>query len=111
VAAAWASSNGYLTRWNSHMQLAGNWYPKQLTRPDSLLHFLVPVIPPTFGGLVDALTTRITGSVFSDAHRSALTGFFGKTPASSLPPNHAALNWKFPYLVSLVLSSPEFMVR
>ncbi|MCW2504479.1 MAG: hypothetical protein JWO79_2763 [Actinomycetia bacterium] len=111
VAAAWASSNGYLSRWNSHMQLAGNWYPKQLTRPASLLDHLVPAIPTTFGGLVDALTTRITGSVFSDEHRSALTGFFGKTPSSSLARNHAALNWKFPYLVALVLSSPEFMVR
>ena len=111
VAAAWASTNGYLSRWNSHMLLAGNWYPKQLTRPDSLLDYLVPVIPGTFGGLVDALAVRITGAVLPEAHRTALTAFFGKTPASSLPRNHAALGWKFPYLVALVLSSPEFMVR
>jgi uncharacterized protein (DUF1800 family) len=111
VAAAWASPNGYLSRWNTHMLLAGNWYPKQLTRPESLLAYLLPTIPSTFGGLVDALALRLTGTVFTAEHRAALTGFFGKQPGDTLSSRHAAIGWKFPYLVSLVLDSPYFSAR
>jgi uncharacterized protein (DUF1800 family) len=111
VATAWASPSGHLGRWNNHLNLAAGWWPKQLTRPASLARHLVPVLPATYGGLVDALTIRLLGTVVADAHRAALTGFFGKQPGTALRPTDGAANGGFPYLVALVLDSPYFSVR
>jgi uncharacterized protein (DUF1800 family) len=111
VATAWASTSGYLNRWNTHLSLAANWYPKQLTRPESMVAHLLPETPNTYGGLVDALALRLTGATLREEHRTALAGFFGKGPTSPLTARHSALGWKFPYLVALVLDSPYFSVR
>lgn len=111
VAVAWASAAGYLGRWNMHLQLAANWYPKQLTRPASLVAHLLPEVPATYGALADALARRLTGATLTAEHRLALTEFFGKQPESPLLARHGALGWQFPYLVALVLNSPYFSIR
>jgi uncharacterized protein (DUF1800 family) len=111
VAAAWASPAGQLGRWNSHLNLAAGWWAKQLTRPGSMARHLVPTLPATYGALVDALTMRLLGTVVTDAHRAALTGFFGRQPGATLKPTDGAANGGFPYLVALVLDSPYFSVR
>jgi uncharacterized protein (DUF1800 family) len=111
VAAAWASPAGYLGRWNTHLNLAAGWHPKQLTRPASLLKHLVPTLPATHGGLVDALATRLVGAPLSAPHRAALTAFSGKQPASPLKATDSAVKGNFPYLVALILDSPYFAVR
>jgi uncharacterized protein (DUF1800 family) len=111
VAAAWASPSGHLGRWNSHLNLAAGWWPKQLVRPASLAKHLMPTLPTTYGGLVDALTKRLLGVVVSDRHRAALTAFFGKQPTTKLKPTDGAANGALPYLVALILDSPYFSVR
>jgi uncharacterized protein (DUF1800 family) len=111
VAAAWASPSGHLGRWNGHLNLAAGWWPKQLVRPPSLRKHLVPTLPTTYGGLVDALTRRLLGVVVSDAHRAALAAFFGKKPTTTLKPTDGAVNGALPYLVALILDSPYFSMR
>ncbi|GGK06951.1 hypothetical protein GCM10010123_40900 [Pilimelia anulata] len=111
VAAAWAAPSGLLGRWNNHLNLAAGWWPEQLVRPASLTAHLLPTIPTTYGGLVDALTQRLVGVRFADAHREALTAFFGKQPTSPLKPTDGAANGSLPYLVALVLDSPYFLER
>jgi hypothetical protein len=111
VAPAWASASGTLNRWNAHLSLAAGWWPGELTRPADLRRHLVPTLPATYGGLVDALAVRLLGIRMRPAHTAAVTGFFGKRPGSALRPDHEAVGWRFPYLVALVLDSPYFSFR
>jgi uncharacterized protein (DUF1800 family) len=112
VAAAWASPSGYLVRWNAHLNLAAGWYPRQLTRPASLLRSLVPgTLPTTYGALIDALGRRLTGAALRVEQVDALAAFFGRLPSSALKPTDAAVVGKLPHLVALILDAPNFQVR
>jgi uncharacterized protein (DUF1800 family) len=111
VAAAWSSAAGTLARWNAHLSLAANWWPNQLSRPADLRKQLVPAIPATYGGLVDALALRLLGRRMRPAHTAAITAFLGRTPSARLRRGDEALGWRFPYLVALVLDSPYFSFR
>ncbi|GIJ47466.1 hypothetical protein Val02_43520 [Virgisporangium aliadipatigenens] len=112
VAAAWASPSGYVERWNSHLNLAAGWWPKQLSRPASLPAFLLPgTLPATYGPMLDALHRRVTGAAPRPQDVTALATFLGKTPTSALKPTDAAVTSKFPYLVALLLDAPSFLVR
>lgn len=111
TAGAWASPSGLLGRWNNHMNLAAGWWPSQLTRPASLTAHLLPGVPATYGGLVDALTERLVGVRFAAPHRAALAAFFGKQPDSTLKSTDPAATSALPYLVALVLDSPYFAER
>jgi uncharacterized protein (DUF1800 family) len=111
VAALWASTTGYLVRWNAHLNIAANWYPKQLGRPESMVRYLLPTLPTTYGGLVDAVALRLVGMRLRPEHTAALLSFLGKAATTALKPTDNALNGKFGYLVALVLDSPYFSVR
>ena len=108
VAPAWASPSGFLLRCNLHLNLATGWYPSQLTRPADLLTSLVPVLPSTYGALVDALAVRLTGAKLPAAHTAAVLSVAGKLPTSPLDKQ---LTGHAPYLVTLVLDSPTFQLR
>jgi hypothetical protein len=103
--------SGQLVRWNNHICLAAGWWPTQLTRPASLVRHLVPVLPSTYGGLVDALCRRLLGTPMSSGHAATLLTFLGKQAGSGLTASDEAVGWKFPNLVALVLDSPYFLVR
>ncbi len=109
VAAAWASPSAFLMRCNSHLNLAAGWYPKQLTRPADLLTALVPVLPKTYGALVDALSRRLVGNPLPADHVAAVLSVAGKLPTSSLTSESVA--GSLPYLIALVLDSPSFQLR
>jgi uncharacterized protein (DUF1800 family) len=111
VAAAWASPSAFLIRCNIHLNLATGWYPQQLTRPANMLAALVPVRPPTYGGLVDALATRLIGSPLPAAHVAAVLSVAGKSPTSPLTATDTAVTGVLPYLIALVLDSPSFQLR
>ncbi|MFB9185524.1 DUF1800 domain-containing protein [Dactylosporangium sucinum] len=111
VAAAWAAPSGFLIRWNAHLNLAAGWYPKQLTRPASMLRYLVPTLPATHGALVDALATRLVGAPLPAAHTAALLEFVGKTAASPLKATDKAVTGKLPHLVAMILDSPHYLAR
>jgi uncharacterized protein (DUF1800 family) len=112
TATAWAAPTAFLTRFNAHLNLAAGWYPKQLTRPTSLLSSLVPgPLPGTHGALIDALARRLTGTPPPPTHTTALTAFVGKQPNSPLKPTDPAVNGRLPYLIALLLDSPNFQTR
>jgi uncharacterized protein (DUF1800 family) len=108
VAAAWASPAGFVQRCNLHLNLAAGWYPKQLTRPADLLASLVPVLPATYGGLVDALAVRLTGAALPATHTAAVLSVASKLPNSPLD---KSLPGAAPYLIALVLDAPAFQLR
>ena len=111
VAAAWASPSAFLMRCNNHLNLAAGWYPQQLTRPGDMLKALVPVLPATYGGLVDALAKRLVGASLSAAHIAAVLSVTKKTPTSPLTATDTTVAGILPYLVALVLDSPSFQLR
>ena len=111
VAAAWASPSAFLMRCNAHLNLATGWYPTQLTRPADLRAALVPVLPATYGALVDALAVRLVGAPLPAPHRAAVLSVAGKLPTSPLTAADKSLSGSLPYLVALVLDSPSFQVR
>jgi uncharacterized protein (DUF1800 family) len=110
VAAAWASPSAFLMRCNSHLNLATGWYPKQLTRPADLLTSLVPVLPKTYGALVDALARRLVGTPLPADHVAAVLSVADKLPTSSLTSKESVAG-SLPYLIALVLDSPSFQLR
>ena len=111
VAAAWASPSAFLLRCNLHLNLATGWYPKQLTRPADLLKALVPVLPATYGALVDALAQRLIGTTLPAAQVAAVLSVADKGPANPLTSTDKQLAGSAPYLIALVLDSPSFQVR
>jgi uncharacterized protein (DUF1800 family) len=111
VAPAWASPSAFLMRCNSHLNLATGWYPRQLVRPADLLKSLVPVLPATYGALVDALAVRLVGTKLPAAHTAAVLSVAGKLPTSSLSSSDKTLAGSAPYLIALVLDAPTFSLR
>jgi uncharacterized protein (DUF1800 family) len=131
VAAAWSAPAGFLIRCNMHLNLATGWYPSQLTRPADMQSLLVPegsgfaaptgglgaggsgapVLPATYGALVDALAVRLVGSKLPAAHTAAVLSVAAKLPTSPLTATDKSLAGHLPYLVALVLDSPSFQLR
>jgi uncharacterized protein (DUF1800 family) len=111
VAVAWASPSAFLMRCNNHLNLAAGWYPSQLTRPADLLKALVPVLPATYGGLVDALAVRLVGVTLPAAHTAAVLSVAAKLPTSPLTSKDKSVTGSLPYLIALVLDSPSFQLR
>jgi uncharacterized protein (DUF1800 family) len=110
VATAWASPSAFLLRCNLHLNLAAGWYPTQLVRPADMLKALVPVLPGTWGGLVDALAKRLLGTTLPAAHTAAVLSVAGKVPTGPLTAA-TSVTGSLPYLVALVLDSPSFQLR
>src|SRR5690349_15223751 len=111
VAAAWASPSAFLLRCNLHLDLAAGWYPTQLVRPADLRTSLVPVLPRTYGALLDALAVRLTGTTLPPAHTAAALSVAGKLPTSPLTASDRSLAGSLPYLIAMVLDSPTFQLR
>lgn len=112
VAGAWAGSGAMLATWNWHMSQgweAGSSTPR-VTYP-AFRSLLPSTLPTTYGPLVDALATRLLGAPLATAKRDAVCAFLDKTATSSLRSTDAVLGWRLPYVVALVLDSPEFATR
>ncbi|MFI7544373.1 DUF1800 domain-containing protein [Actinoplanes sp. NPDC049599] len=111
VAAAWTSPGGMLARWNAHLHIVAGYRPKEFQRPANLAEALVGALPASYGALIDALARRLFGRTLPAADRTALAAYFGKTAGAALKPGDAAVGWRFPQLVALMLNSPYFSVR
>ncbi|WP_432542493.1 DUF1800 domain-containing protein [Kineococcus sp. SYSU DK002] len=109
VASAWTSPSGTLSRWNRHMDFAAGWYPKELAFVPAAK--LLPSIPSTWGGLVDALGVRLTGSRLTADEKAGLLLYAGRSEGA---PCSAADRWvqnALPFLVALTLDGPTFTIR
>ena len=113
VAPAWAGAGATLGVWNWHM--GQGWTATQTTNLKitypALRTLLPATLPATHGGLVDALATRLLLGPLSAAKRDAVCAFLDKTAAAPLKSTDAAVGWRLPYVVALVLDTPEFATR
>ncbi|MBM6403790.1 DUF1800 family protein [Phycicoccus sp. CSK15P-2] len=112
VAGAWAGAGAVLTAWNWHMSQCwevGSDTPRVTYPP--LRSLLPATLPATHGQLVDALATRLVGAPLPAAKRDAVCAFVERTAASPLKASDPAASWRLPYLVALVLDTPEFATR
>jgi uncharacterized protein (DUF1800 family) len=108
TAAAWLSSVGVLSRWNTAVSLAQNWFDGLTVRSARSLAGGA-ARPTTAGPLIDALTKRICGQRFGAGHRAALLRFLGKSETSVVSDDE--LRWHGSELVALILSSPYMQLR
>jgi uncharacterized protein (DUF1800 family) len=110
VAVSWQSAGTTLARWNSHLNLAAHWWPKALVQRDPR-SYLPKKLPPTHGHLVDALAKRLVFRTLAPKHKSAVLKFLGKNSATPLSTSDAAVGWRLPYVIALILDSPYHAVR
>ncbi len=106
VAVAWSSAQGMLGLWNSHRswaqaQTKGLSYAK--------LETLVPAIPPTVGGYLDALAVRLVGQPMRSQDKATLLQFLGLAENAAVP--SANLGNKLQYVVPLILDSVYHALR
>ncbi|HTW18782.1 MAG TPA: DUF1800 domain-containing protein [Mycobacteriales bacterium] len=110
TAASWASTSATLGKWNLHVGLAGQWWPQKL-RYTKLDHFVPKPLPATHGRLVDALASSLNVPKLNTVQRAAITAFVDEKPSSPLAAGDAAVTWRLPYLVALVLDSSHQALR
>jgi uncharacterized protein (DUF1800 family) len=104
TAAAWSSTSATLGKWNTHMSLAGQWWPKHLHY--AKLAGLLPHPPPkTYGRLIDGLAAALNVPALNSVQRAALTEFVGHRAGDPLVATDEILHWRLPYVVALILDS------
>ena len=109
-AASWQSAGGTLSRWNTHLSLAGHWWPSSLTQP-ALRKLLPAKLPKTHGDLVDVLAKRLVFRKLSAPHKAAVLAFLERADSDPVTSDSAAVNWRLAYVVALILDTPYFWVR
>lgn len=110
VAAYWSSAGSSLARWNFHMNLTAGWALKAMPRPD-LSTLLPSTAPATYGAYVDALAASLLIDVLSTDQRVAVCRFLDHAPTDALKSTDSALGWRLPYVVALLLDTPNFWTR
>ena len=108
----WRSAGLTLSRWNMHVGLAAGWWPaNHLKVPNIQKNVLPATLPKTHGALVDALAKRLVFRTLPAAHRDAVLAFLGVAAATPLDEDDAAVGWRLPYLVALILDTPSHGIR
>jgi uncharacterized protein (DUF1800 family) len=109
-AAAWQSAGTTLGRWNRHLSFAAHWWPETLQQP-ALRKLLPAKLPRTYGDFVDVLAQRLVFRKLTGQHRNAVLGFLGHQASDRLSSTDAAVGWRLPYVVALILDSPYHGIR
>jgi uncharacterized protein (DUF1800 family) len=108
----WRSAGLTLGRWNTHMAIAGGWWPVGDLKVPSLRNNVLPKkLPKTYGALVDVLAKRLVFRTLPSAHKAAILGFLGHAAEESLGEGDAAVEWRLPYVVALILDTPSHGIR
>ena len=69
-------------------------------------------LPKTWGAVVDTLAKRLVYRPLSTAHRRAVLDFIGKASGDNVSEDDQWLqDWRFPYLIALILDSPYHGTR
>jgi len=110
----WQSTNGTLERWNIHMALAGQWWPVSNDPANPMLQapsVLPTTRPATYGALVDQMSQRLVYQTLAPDGKAAVLAFMGVADTDPVGASDAFWNWRFPYLVTLILDSAHHMMR
>ncbi|MGZ8631260.1 MAG: DUF1800 domain-containing protein [Actinomycetota bacterium] len=108
----WRSAGLTLGRWNMHVGLAGAWWPADhLKVPNLAKNVLSAKLPKTHGSLVDALAKRLVFRTLTPSHRAAVLSFLERPASDPLDEDDAAVGWRLPYLVALILDTPSHGIR
>jgi len=110
VAAAWAGAGGLLDRWNTHLGLAGGWWPAKDRIAGPHLPDLLPALT-TYGALVDALAVRLTGERLPARDAAAVLTFLDRPAGARVRADDAAVTWDLVRLVALLLDSANHQAR
>jgi uncharacterized protein (DUF1800 family) len=106
VAVAWSSAAGMLGVWNMHRTLVqGGIKGFGFTKPEQLL----PAVPATVGGYLDALAQRLLFQPLSAAQRQTMLAFLGV--AETAAPKNPTLDGKLAHLAPLFLDSIYHALR
>ena len=110
---AWRSAGITLGRWNMHMSMPQGWWRQQTGGARSWVPRLLGTkLPRTWGGVVDTLAKRLVYRPLSTTHRRAVLTFIGKAAGDDVSDNDQWLqDWRFPYLIALILDSPYHGTR
>jgi uncharacterized protein (DUF1800 family) len=110
VAAYWASTSATLGKWNLHMNLAAQWYPKDLGYK-YLPTFVPNPIPKTYGHLMTGLAKGLNVPALNGTQVAALCTFVEHHPSDALGSTDEAVGWRLPYLIAMILDSSKQAVR
>lgn len=116
-ATSWQSPAGTLARWNLHLSVAARWWPGKDRLTGSGAASLLPEkLPGTHGALIDALALKLIHRRASAAEKAALCTFLTDQytdvkPGTRLTAKSAAVGWRLPYLVALLLATPTHATR
>ena len=109
-AAVWASTTRMLNSWRMHWGMAGGWWPSGEARYKRPRAFL-PEPGIRFDELVDHLSRVMLGRRSTRRLLKAACQGCDIAPDERINRSHAAMSWKFPRLVAVLLDSPEHMYR
>jgi hypothetical protein len=110
---AWRSAGITLGRWNMHRSAAGSGWPfSELRVPDMKTFLFGSKLPKTYGALVDVMAKTLLFRKLAPAHRAAVLAFVEKADTDTVNANDSFLqDWRFPYLVALILDTPYHGIR
>jgi uncharacterized protein (DUF1800 family) len=111
VAEAWGSAGGLLHRWNMHQGLSGGWWPAKDRIVVPHLPGLLPRRLTTYGDLVDALATRLTGEPLPARDAAAVLTFLGHSPGDRVRASDPAVSWDLVRTVAVLLDSANHQLR
>ena len=60
---------------------------------------------------MDALAKRLVFRKLAAPHKAAVLDFLDRADTDPVDSDSAAVNWRLPYLVALILDTPYFWVR
>ena len=102
-----ASSAGTLARWNTTPRLAAGWWPTGLQLPDAAAPCCRRRCPPRTARSSRRSASGWCCGQLPAAHRDGVCAFLGRSArATPLRADSAAVGWRLPYMVALILDSP-----
>jgi hypothetical protein len=98
------------------MAAAGQWWPITNVAPGAAPLLQAPSLrpttrPATYGALVDVMAQRLVYQALAADCRAAVLAFMGRAASDPVGTNDAFWNWRFPYLVKLILDSVYHAMR
>ncbi|MFI7585742.1 DUF1800 domain-containing protein [Spongisporangium articulatum] len=117
VAAAWSSPAGSLARWNAHLNIGARWWPgKNMLNGAGAMSLMPAKLPATHGAFVDGLALRLLNRRATAGEKAAVCAFLTDqwnkvTPGTRVTRKSAIVTWRLPYVVALLLDTPEHALR